>query len=76
MCTRPALAHKASYEGKVVAEVIAGQPSVVDYKAIPAVVFSDPEIASVGWNEAEAKEHGHEIMTGKFPYAPMVGRYR
>ncbi len=64
-----ALAHKASYEGKVVAEVIAGQPSVVDYKAIPAVVFSDPEIASVGLNEAEAKENGHEVMIGKFPYA-------
>lgn len=64
-----ALAHKASYEGKVVAEVIAGQPSTVDYKAMPAVVFSDPEIASVGWNEAEAKEHGHELIIGKFPYA-------
>jgi dihydrolipoamide dehydrogenase len=64
-----ALAHKASYEGKVVAEVIAGHPSVVDYKAIPAVVFSDPEIASVGWSEAEAREHGHEIVTGKFPFA-------
>jgi dihydrolipoamide dehydrogenase len=64
-----ALAHKASYEGKVVAEVIAGHPSIVDYKAIPAVVFSDPEIASVGWSEAEAKEHGHEIVTGKFPFA-------
>ncbi|MEX1030170.1 MAG: dihydrolipoyl dehydrogenase [Paenibacillaceae bacterium] len=64
-----ALAHKASYEGKVVAEVIAGQPSMIDYKAIPAVVFSDPEIASVGWNEAEAKEHGHELVIGKFPYA-------
>lgn len=64
-----ALAHKASYEGKVVAEVIAGHPSIVDYKAIPAVVFSDPEIASVGWSEAEAKEHGHEIIVGKFPFA-------
>jgi dihydrolipoamide dehydrogenase len=64
-----ALAHKATYEGKVVAEVIAGQPSAVDYKAMPAVVFSDPEIASVGWNEAEAKERGHQIVLGKFPYA-------
>jgi dihydrolipoamide dehydrogenase len=65
----PALAHKASYEGKVAAEVIAGERSIVDYKVIPSVVFSDPEIASVGWNEAEAKEHGHEVIFGKFPYA-------
>ena len=65
----PALAHKASYEGKVAAEVIAGLPSVVDYKAIPAVVFSDPEIASVGLNETEAKAQGYELSVGKFPYA-------
>jgi len=65
----PALAHKASYEGKIAAEVIAGQSSVVDYKAIPSVVFSDPEIASVGLNETEAKEQGFEVVTGKFPYA-------
>jgi dihydrolipoamide dehydrogenase len=64
-----ALAHKASYEAKVVAEVIAGQSSVIDYKAIPAVVFSDPEIASVGLNETEAKAKGANVVTGKFPYA-------
>ncbi|WP_134701401.1 dihydrolipoyl dehydrogenase [Ammoniphilus sp. YIM 78166] len=65
----PALAHKASYEGKVAAEVIAGLPSIIDYKAIPAVVFSDPEIASVGLSETEAKEQGYEVLVGKFPYA-------
>ncbi|MDQ0340411.1 dihydrolipoamide dehydrogenase [Caldalkalibacillus uzonensis] len=65
----PALAHKASYEGKVAAEVIAGEPSVVDYKVIPAVVFSDPEIATVGLTEAEAKEEGYEVSVGKFPFA-------
>jgi len=65
----PALAHKASYEGKVAAEVIAGQNSAIDYKAIPAVVFSDPEIASVGLGEAEAKEKGIEVVTGRFSYA-------
>jgi dihydrolipoamide dehydrogenase len=65
----PALAHKASYEAKVAAEAIAGLPSVVDYKAIPAVVFSDPEIASVGYSETEAKAKGIEVVTGKFPYA-------
>lgn len=65
----PALAHKASYEAKVAAEVIAGHPSVIDYKAIPAVVFSDPEIASVGLNETEAKAQGYNVAIGKFPYA-------
>ena len=44
----PQLAHKASYEGKIAAEAIAGQTSEVDYLAIPAVCFSDPELASVG----------------------------
>ncbi len=64
-----ALAHKASYEGKVAAEAIAGHPSAIDYRCIPAVVFCDPEIASVGLNEEQAKaEHG-EISVGRFPYA-------
>ncbi|CAM5788936.1 dihydrolipoyl dehydrogenase [Brevibacillus borstelensis] len=65
----PALAHKASYEGKVAAEAIAGHPAEVDYKAIPAVVFSDPEIASVGISEREAKEKGIEYVSGRFPFA-------
>ena len=65
----PAWAHKASYEGKVAAEVIAGQASAVDYKVIPFVVFSDPEVATVGLTEAEAKEKGYEVAAGKFPYA-------
>jgi dihydrolipoamide dehydrogenase len=65
----PALAHKASYEGKVAAEVIAGHAAEVDYKAIPAVVFSDPEIASVGISEKEAKEKGIEYVSGRFPFA-------
>jgi dihydrolipoamide dehydrogenase len=64
-----ALAHKASYEGKVAAEAIAGMKSEVDYLAIPAVVFSDPEIASVGSSEPEAKAQGFEPESGKFPYA-------
>jgi len=65
----PALAHKASYEGKVAAEVIAGHSSVVDYRCIPSVVFSDPEIASVGLSEAEARERYGNIAVGRFPYA-------
>ncbi|MDP4553169.1 dihydrolipoyl dehydrogenase [Alkalihalobacillus macyae] len=64
----PALAHKASYEGKVAAEVISGENSVIDYLAIPAVVFSDPELASVGYTEQEAKDQGFEVKAAKFPF--------
>ncbi len=64
----PALAHKASYEAKVAAEAIAGQPSKVDYKCIPLVVFSDPECASVGYSEQEAKDKGHNVKVGRFPF--------
>ncbi|OZB95106.1 dihydrolipoyl dehydrogenase [Paenibacillus sp. XY044] len=65
----PALAHKASYEGKVAAEAIAGHPSVVDYKVVPAVAFVDPECASVGYTEKEAKEKGYKAKAAKFPFA-------
>lgn len=64
----PALAHKASYEAKVAAEAIAGLPSKVDYKCIPAVVFSDPECASVGLTEKEAREKGFNARASKFPF--------
>lgn len=63
-----ALAHKASYEGKVAAEAIAGLPSAIDYKCIPEVVFSDPEVASVGLDEEKAKSEGYEVVTNKFNY--------
>lgn len=65
----PPLAHKASYEGKIAAEAIAGHPSEMDYLAIPAVVFSDPECASVGYFEKQAKDEGIEVTTAKFPFA-------
>ncbi|MCZ0754253.1 dihydrolipoyl dehydrogenase [Anoxybacillus sp. J5B_2022] len=65
----PPLAHKASYEGKIAAEAIAGHPSEIDYLAIPAVVFSDPECASVGYFEKQAKDEGIEVITAKFPFA-------
>ncbi|HWO74860.1 MAG TPA: dihydrolipoyl dehydrogenase [Bacillus sp. (in: firmicutes)] len=65
----PQLAHKASYEGKVAAEAIAGEPAEVDYLAIPAVVFSEPELATVGLNEQQAKEAGLDVIGAKFPYA-------
>ncbi|GBF75873.1 dihydrolipoyl dehydrogenase [Paenibacillus sp. 598K] len=64
----PALAHKASYEAKVAAESIAGLPSKIDYKCIPLVVFSDPECASVGYSEKEAKDKGHNVKIGRFPF--------
>jgi len=66
---QPMLAHKASKEGEVAAEVIAGEPSAFDARAIPAVVFTDPEIASVGLNTKEAEAAGHKVKVGKFPFA-------
>ncbi|MBX7231454.1 MAG: dihydrolipoyl dehydrogenase [Bdellovibrionales bacterium] len=67
---QPMLAHKASYEGILAAEVIAGKNRVYDPKTVPAVIFVDPEIASAGWTEAECKLHGHtDLKVGKFPFA-------
>jgi len=62
------LAHKASHEGIVAAEVIAGLDSSVDWKAVPYAVFTDPEAAGIGMTEKEAKESGRKIKVGKFPY--------
>lgn len=62
------LAHKASYEGKIAAEAIAGEKSEVDYIGMPAVCFTEPELATVGLNEADAKEEGLEVVTGQFPF--------
>ncbi|WP_173916613.1 dihydrolipoyl dehydrogenase [Halobacillus sp. Marseille-Q1614] len=64
----PPLAHKASYEGKIAAEVIAGENAEIDYLGIPAVVFSDPELASVGYTEQEAKDAGYDVQASKFPF--------
>jgi len=65
----PQLAHKASYEGKVAAEAISGENSIVDYLVIPAVCFTDPELATVGYNEEQAKSAGIEVKVAKFPFA-------
>jgi dihydrolipoamide dehydrogenase len=65
----PMLAHKASHQGKVAVEVLAGQPSVFRPRAIPAVVFTDPEIAWAGVTEREAKEEGIDYVTASFPWA-------
>ncbi len=66
---QPMLAHKASREGKVAAEVIAGKPAAFDNLAIPAVVFTDPEIAWCGLTETEAKQQGKEVSVARFPWA-------
>ena len=65
----PPLAHKASYEGKIAAEVIGGWKSEIDVHGVPAVMFAAPEIASVGYTEAEAKEAGFDVKAAKFPFA-------
>ena len=65
----PMLAHKATHEGKVAAEVICGLPAAFDAKAIPAVIFTDPEIAWVGITESEAKEKSIPYEKGEFPWA-------
>jgi dihydrolipoamide dehydrogenase len=62
------LAHKAEDEGVAVAEILAGQAGHVNYDAIPAVVYTMPEIASVGKSEEELKAAGVAYNTGKFPF--------
>ncbi len=62
------LAHKASREAKVAVEVLAGEASEFDNRAIPAVVFTDPEIAWAGFSETEAKATGKEVVTASFPW--------
>ncbi|CQR47832.1 Dihydrolipoyl dehydrogenase [Paraliobacillus sp. PM-2] len=63
------LAHKASYEGKIAAEAIAGEKTEIDYNGIPAVVFSEPELATVGYTEQDAKDAGFDVKAAKFPFA-------
>lgn len=65
----PMLAHKASHEGRVAAEVIAGHKAAFEPAAIPAVVFTDPEIAWAGLTETEAKEQGRKVKVARFPWA-------
>ncbi len=64
----PLLAHKASHEGKIAAEVIAGLPSAFDTAAIPSVAYTDPELAWVGLGEAEAKAQGIDVDVARFPW--------
>ncbi len=67
----PLLAHKASKEGIVAAEVIAGMPSAADWRAIPDAVFCDPEVASVGLTEAKAAEAGYKVKRSRFQFAAL-----
>jgi len=64
----PMLAHKAEDEGIAAAENIAGQTGIVNHALIPSVVYTHPEIAGIGLSEEQAKEAGHEIKVGKFPF--------
>jgi dihydrolipoamide dehydrogenase len=67
----PMLAHKATKEGEVCAEVLAGKAAGKDWVTIPGIIFTDPEIATVGLTEQAAKEQGLEIEVGRFPFAAL-----
>ena len=66
---QPMLAHKGSREGLVAAGVIAGLPEEYDARCVPAVIFTAPEMASVGLTEAQLDEQGRAYKVGKFPFA-------
>jgi dihydrolipoamide dehydrogenase len=66
---QPMLAHKASHEGRTAVEAIAGRKVAFEPRAIPAVVFTDPEIAYCGLSESEAKEQGRPVEIARFPWA-------
>ena len=65
----PMLAHKASYEGKIAAEVVAGKKSAMDARCIPSVAYTDPEIAWVGLTENDCKKDNIEYKKGLFPWS-------
>jgi dihydrolipoamide dehydrogenase len=67
----PMLAHKAMKKGEVCAEVIAGHAAGKDWVTVPNIVFTDPEIASVGITEDAAKSEGRDIRVGKSPFAAL-----
>jgi dihydrolipoamide dehydrogenase len=75
----PMLAHKAAHEGKVAVEVLAGHPASFEPRAIPAVIFTDPEIAWAGLTQTEAKRQERQVAVAQFPWgasgrAQSVGR--
>jgi dihydrolipoamide dehydrogenase len=68
----PMLAHKAAREGKVAAEAIAGEPAAFDNVTVPAVVFTEPEIAFCGMSEEQARAAGYTLKVGKFPFRALA----
>jgi dihydrolipoamide dehydrogenase len=69
ICGEPMLAHKASHEGKIAAEVIAGHKAFFDARTIPSVAYTDPEIAWMGLTEAQAQAQGIDFEKAVFPWA-------
>lgn len=65
----PYLAHKATKEGEICAEILAGHKTARDWRVMPAAIFTDPEIATAGLREKEAKAQGRNIKIGKFPFS-------
>ncbi|MFZ5814903.1 MAG: dihydrolipoyl dehydrogenase [Bacillota bacterium] len=73
VCSPVMLAHKASAQGRVAAEAIAGQPAHADWQTVPAVIFTDPEIAYVGLTEKQAREAGYDPIVSRLNFA-AIGR--
>jgi len=69
VCGEPMLAHRASHQGKVAVEALHGEPALFEPRAIPAVVFTDPEIAWAGLTEHEAATAGREMEVSRYPWA-------
>ena len=65
------LAHVASHQGLVAAGVLAGHDERIDYRTVPAATFTHPEVASVGLTEAAAREAGHDVVVGRFPFTAL-----
>lgn len=73
VCSPVMLAHKASAQGRVAAEAIEAHKSYADWQTVPAVIFTDPEIAYVGLTEQQAKEQGYDVIVAKQPFT-AIGR--
>jgi len=67
----PYLAHKAFKEAEVLADVLSGEPATRDWRAMPAAIFTDPEVATVGLTERQAAERGVELSVGRFPFSAL-----
>jgi dihydrolipoamide dehydrogenase len=65
------LAHVASHQGIVAAENAMGKPARMNYRAVPAPVFTEPELATVGLTESQARAAGHDVVVGSFPFRPL-----